>query len=190
MNRAEAITQILEVFATEPIVVTLGTTSREVIAQSPEAANHLHLLDSMGLAPSVAAGIALGLPSRHTGKVVALEGDGGLVMGFSILATLSHLELTNLVLIILDDGVYAATGGQSSGTATVDICAVARACGLEAEETRDRSELASSLSRAKGATRACLLRVRIDQVMVKQPLYLPDPPTLTDRFRRLLASLR
>jgi sulfopyruvate decarboxylase subunit beta len=190
MDRTIAINEVLRVFPVEPIVVTLGTTSREVIALAPEATNHIHLLDSMGLAPAVGVGLALGLAGRYEGKVVSVEGDGGLLMGFSILATLAHLQPRNLVLVILDDGVYGATGGQWSGSERVDVCSAAIACGIEANQSADVDSLRLALSAAREANRPQLLRVMIDSTVRKLPHYLPDPPTLTDRFRRYVAGLR
>ena len=42
MTRSEALERILQAFPDDPIVVTLGTTSRELIALS-QAPHHLHL---------------------------------------------------------------------------------------------------------------------------------------------------
>jgi len=189
MERDVAIQHCLAAFPREPIVVTLGTTSREVITQAPDAANHLHLLDSMGLAPSVAAGVALGVAERSETKVVAIEGDGGVLMGFSIFATLAHLRVDNLVLLILDDGVYAATGGQETGSASVDLAAIARACGLMAEDVSTESELDGALGRARAAKAGFVLRIHVGTQITKRPLYLPDPPLLAQRFRDYLVSL-
>lgn len=190
MDRTAAIEEVLRAFLSEPIVVTLGTTSREVIALAPDAPNHIHLLDAMGLSTAVGAGIALGLEDRHEGKVVALEGDGGILMGFSILATLAHLKPGNFIVVVLDDGAYAATGGQPTGSEHVDICAVARACGIEAAEASNRAALSLALEHARGARGPQLIRVRIGGTVRKLPHYLPDPPMLTDRFHRYLTSLR
>lgn len=189
MLRATALAEVLRTFPKEPIVVTLGTTSREVIALAPEAANHIHLLDSMGLASAVGAGLALGLAPQYSGKVVALEGDGGLLMGFSIFATLAHLQPRNLAIVILDDGTYGATGGQSSGSEQVDLCGVARACRITAFEVSDGAALSSALENVRSDAGPHLVRVRIEPAIRKLPSYLPDPPTLTDRFRRYIATL-
>ena len=189
MDRSTAIQRCLSAFQEEPIVVTLGTTSREVIALAPSAPNHLHLLDSMGLAPSVAAGVAIGIASRTKTKVVALEGDGGILMGFSIFATLAHLRVDNLVLLVLDDGVYAATGGQATGSDTVDLGAVARACGLAAKDVSQEAELEAALAEARRSTKAFVVRIHIEQQVSKRPLYLPDPPLLAQRFRDYLSAL-
>ncbi len=189
MLRAEALGAVLKAFPTEPIVVTLGTTSREVIALAPDAPNHIHLLDSMGLASAVGTGLALALSDRYAGKIVALEGDGGLLMGFSILATLAHLQPPNLVIVVIDDGTYGATGGQWSGSARVDICGVARACGVTGLEVSDATALASALDLVRSGSGPHLIRVRIEPAIRKLPHYLPDPPVLTDRFRGYLRTL-
>lgn len=191
MLRQEALGVVLRAFPTEPIVVTLGTTSREVIAAAPDAENHLHLLDSMGLAPAVGLGLALGLEGNAgRSKVVALEGDGGLLMGLSTLATAGQLRPRNLLLIVLDDGVYAATGGQWTGAERLDLCAVARGCGFSATEVSDEAALRSALEEAKRRDGPELIRARIAPTTRKLPFYLPDPPVLTDRFVRYLRSLR
>ncbi len=189
LTRTTAIDAVLRAFPDDPIVVPLGTTSREVISQAAERANHIHLLDSMGLAPAVGAGLALGLEGSRDGKVVALEGDGGLLMGFSILATLSHLRPRGLVLIVLDDGVYAATGGQPTGSDHVDMCGVARACDIEAAEVDDGVSLDRALEVVRTSDVTHLVRVRIDVRTRQLPHYLPDPALLADRFRRYLSTL-
>lgn len=189
MQRTAAIDQTLRVFAREPIVVTLGTTSREVIALAPDAPNHIHLLDSMGLSPAVGVGLALGLADRYPGKVVALEGDGGLLMGFSVLATIAHLRPRNLLLVVFDDGRYGATGGQATGSDQVDICGVARACGIEANQATDLAELTSLLNSARTSSGPQLMRVKVEPLVRKLPHYLPDPPTLTHRFREYVVRL-
>jgi thiamine pyrophosphate-dependent acetolactate synthase large subunit-like protein len=188
MVRAEALKEILAQFPTEPIIVTLGTTSREVMALS-QGENHLHVLDSMGLPPAIGLGVALGLAGRYAGKVVVLEGDGGLLMGLSALATIGHLRPDNLVLLILDNGTYGATGGQETASSTVDFCQVARGCAIAAWDVENEDGLADGLARVRAERGPSLLRIRIDQTAQRLPFYLPDPPVLTERFRRYLESL-
>ena len=81
-------------------------------------ANHLYCLDSMGQPLAIGLGLAVGLADRPRGeRVVVVEGDGSLLMGFSTLATVGHLKPRNLVLVVLDNGVYLATGGQPTAGA-------------------------------------------------------------------------
>lgn len=189
MNRRTALETILAAFPQEPFVVTLGSTSREMIDLG-ERENHLHLLDSMGLPPAVGLGVALGLADRYDGKVIVLEGDGGLLMGLSTLSTIGFLKPSNLLLLVLDNGTYGATGGQDNASATTDFCLVAQACGIEAHDVGDPDALKTALDRAKAANGPVMLRIRIDQTYRTLPYYVADPAVLTDRFGRYLAAIQ
>src|SRR5437588_12656861 len=107
------------------MVLTLGGTIREMLAVVGRKPNHLYCLDSMGQPLAIGLGLALGVSQR----VVVVEGDGSLLMGFSALATVGHLKPRNLVLLVLDNGVYLATGGQPTAAADINLAAVARDCG-------------------------------------------------------------
>src|ERR1043165_9875524 len=93
-----------------------------VVGRKP---NHLYCLDSMGQPLAIGLGLALGVSHQ----VVVVEGDGSLLMGFSAVATVGHLKPRNLGLLVLDNGVYLATGGQPTAAADTDFVGVARACG-------------------------------------------------------------
>jgi thiamine pyrophosphate-dependent acetolactate synthase large subunit-like protein len=86
----------------------------------------------MGYAAAMCLGIALGDPGQ---RVVAIEGDGSMLAGMGVLSTIGRYQPANLALIVVDNGVYASTGGTegavptAAGTST-DLAALARACGL------------------------------------------------------------
>src|SRR5437016_8748759 len=95
------------------MVLTLGGTIREMLAVVGRKPNHLYCLDAMGQPLAIGLGLAAGVEHRaHGERVVIVEGDGPLLMGFSALATVGHLKPSNLVLLVLDNGVYLATSGQ------------------------------------------------------------------------------
>src|SRR5260370_21007946 len=106
------------------MVLTLGGTIREMLAVVGRKANHLYCLDSMGQPLAIGLGLALGVSER----VVVIEGDGSMLMGFSGLSTVGHLKPSNLVVLVLDNGVYLATGGQPTAARDTDLVGVARAC--------------------------------------------------------------
>ena len=58
-------------------------------------------------------------------KTVVVEGDGSLIMGLSVMSTIGHLGPENLVVLVLDNGVYLATGGQPTASPSLDMCALA-----------------------------------------------------------------
>jgi phosphonopyruvate decarboxylase len=61
--------------------------------------------------------------------VVVVDGDGAVLMRLGALATLGHEQPPNLVHILLDNGVHDSTGGQATVSSSVDLAAVAWACG-------------------------------------------------------------
>ncbi|HEY3109590.1 MAG TPA: thiamine pyrophosphate-dependent enzyme, partial [Chloroflexota bacterium] len=114
-RRWDALAVIADAFEREPIVVTLGGTTRELAAMR-RSASHLYVLDSMGLPPAIGLGLALGLADSRFEKVVVLEGDGSLLMGFSTLPTIALTRPEKLVLIVLDNAAYSATGNQPTAS--------------------------------------------------------------------------
>ena len=86
------------------------------------------MLGSIGLACPIALGVALARPGRG---VVALEGDGSLLMQLGCLATIGMLQPPNLLIVVMDNACYQITGAQPTTTASgVDLVAIAQASGL------------------------------------------------------------
>jgi sulfopyruvate decarboxylase subunit beta len=117
------------------VVVTSMGSAREWIAMGAlDPLDFIFVPSSMGQAPSLALGIALAQPSR---RVFVCNGDGSMLMNLGALATISAEAPPNLVLIVLDNGVYEVTGAQPTpGSASgrpdnrgVDFAEIARACG-------------------------------------------------------------
>jgi thiamine pyrophosphate-dependent acetolactate synthase large subunit-like protein len=178
-------------------VLTLGGTAREMIAVAGRRPNHLVNLDAMGQTVSVACGLAVGLaagldtgPSGSAGgRVVAVEGDGSLLMGLSVLSTVGHLRPANLVVFVLDNGVYLATGGQPTASAGVDFVAMALACGWPAgRDVRTAEELGEALEWVREARGPLLIRVYVGTEQVRTEYFLEDPAILAGDFLRWLRS--
>jgi sulfopyruvate decarboxylase subunit beta len=189
MTRLEALKVIAVAYPRDPMVVTLGATARELAAIA-RSDSHLYILDSMGLPPAIGLGLALGLDDSSFDKCLVLEGDGSLLMGLSTLATTGLLQPRKLLLIILDNGIYAATGGQKTAAEAIDFCAIARGCGIDATDVADLSGLEHELDRCRTAPGPLLLRVRIGPENAKVPYLLEDPVVLGDTFRRYVAANR
>ena len=58
---------------------------------------------------TLALGVALAHPQR---RVIVWDGDGGLLMNLGTLVTIAGQAPANLYDIVLDNGMYATTGGQ------------------------------------------------------------------------------
>jgi thiamine pyrophosphate-dependent acetolactate synthase large subunit-like protein len=76
------------------LVAGLGANAR-YLPHLPVRAPHFALCDVMGVAIPLALGMALARPERH---VVALEGDGSLLMNLGALATVAASGARNLSL--------------------------------------------------------------------------------------------
>lgn len=187
LTRYDALQTIATEYPTEPIVVALGTMVREMLLHGRQP-NHLYVLDSMGLPPAIGLGLALSPAARAHDKVVAIEGDGGLLMGFSTLTTIGMLKPEKLLLIILDNGAYGATGMQRTAAPHVNLTAVAEACGLTAFEVAENDDLKAALRAVRSVQAPTLIRVHIGAENRTAPYFLPDPVELTLTFQRYLAG--
>jgi sulfopyruvate decarboxylase subunit beta len=187
LSRFEALQAVATEYPTEPIVVALGTMVREMLLVGRRD-NHFYVLDSMGLPPAIGLGIALGPAARRFDKVIAVEGDGGLLMGFSTLVTIGQLQPEKLLLVVLDNGAYAATGMQRTAAPAVDLCATATACGLRAYNVDTAADLQAFLRGSRDLPGPTLLRVVINDQNRQAPYFLPDPVELTLSFQRYLSG--
>ena len=127
MNRFDLTQRLVAGLKDEAVIGGIGNTNFDLWAAGHRPQN-FYMLGSMGLAIPIAMGVAIAQPKRH---VVALEGDGSLLMQLGCLATVAMRQPKNLTIVVWDNGMYQITGGQPTASASVaDIVAVARGCGL------------------------------------------------------------
>ena len=128
MNRFELTKRLVaQLKNDEAVIGGIGNTNFDLWASGQRPQN-FYMLGSMGLAIPIALGVAIAQPQRH---VVALEGDGSLLMQLGCLATVAERAPSNLTIVVWDNGLYQITGGQPTVTAaTADLVAIARASGL------------------------------------------------------------
>jgi thiamine pyrophosphate-dependent acetolactate synthase large subunit-like protein len=126
MNRLDAIQLVINhLIGDELIIHANGAISRESFF-CKDRKNNFYLLGSMGLASSVGLGIALSQPDK---KIIILDGDGNILMGFGNLALIGALKPKNFIHIILDNGVYGTTGNQPSISPQLELYKIALASG-------------------------------------------------------------
>jgi thiamine pyrophosphate-dependent acetolactate synthase large subunit-like protein len=128
LSRAELTKRLVAKFSRdEAVVAGIGNTNFDLYAAGHRPQN-FYMLGSMGLACPIALGVALAQPERG---VIALEGDGSILMSLGCLATIGMVKPRNLTIVIMDNGLYQITGKQRSATAgTADIVAIARGAGI------------------------------------------------------------
>src|SRR5260370_26457278 len=92
----------------EAVIGGIGNTNFDLWSAGHRPQN-FYMLGSMGLAIPIASGVALAQPQRH---VIALEGDGSLLMQLGCLVTIAAQQPKNLTIVIMDNGLYQITAGQ------------------------------------------------------------------------------
>ncbi len=140
------------------------------------------LCDSMGAAIPLALGMALQRPDRH---VVALEGDGSLLMSPNVLATVAAARPSNLTTLLWVNGRYESSGGQPLPAAPVDWAGLARAAGIgDVVTVTDVAAFNAAFPRARaaGAPALLVLEVAFDPDE-KIPPYSERPEEIRARFR-------
>ena len=178
MTRLEATTLIVELSGDAAIVASLGHPAYDLFAAGDRSRN-FYTWGSMGLASSIGLGLAVAQPDL---RVIVLDGDGSLLMNLGSLATIGLLRPPNLTLVVMDNEVYATTGGQPTPTARgADLAAAARAMRLESAVTvGTEGELRQAIARFP---QAIIAKVTDSRPSVKPPL---DCVFLK---RRLMAAL-
>jgi len=111
----------------EAVIGGIGNANFDLWSSGQRPQN-FYMLGSMGLAIPIELGVAIAQPQRH---VVALEGDGSLLMQLGCLATVAMRAPTNLTIVVWDNGIYQITGGQPTASASAaDLVAIARGAGI------------------------------------------------------------
>jgi thiamine pyrophosphate-dependent acetolactate synthase large subunit-like protein len=83
---------------------------------------------AMGMVTPVCLGLALALPHR---RVIAVDGDGSLLLNLGALATVANAAPPNLIVLVFDNRSYASTGGLPTATAgPTDLAAIAQGAGI------------------------------------------------------------
>ena len=167
------------------LVAGLGANAR-YLPHLPVRAPHFALCDAMGAAIPLALGMALARSGRH---VVAMEGDGSLLMNLGALATVAASGARNLSLLVFENQHYESSGGQRLPAVEVDFVAVARGARMAtAERLEAATELAPALARGRVAGSALFaLPTRYDP-RESIPSYSERPDEIRVNFARMLAT--
>jgi len=165
----------------EAVVAGIGNTNFDLWATGRRPQN-FYMLGSMGLACPIALGVALAQPQR---RVIALEGDGSLLMQLGSLTTIAMLKPANLTIVVMDNSAYQITGAQPTTTAHgADLAAIARGAGLaNSNWADDEADFEQLLDAALAQVGPNLIAARIDSKPATATTER-DPFVIRDRFMR------
>ncbi len=127
MKRIDCLKALAEIAGDALVVTSAGGNTAEWNACRPSDGNIR--TRTLGLTSSVALGMALGLPGR---KVIALDGDGSLLMNLCALPTIARKNPPNLIHIVFDNRAYESSGEIGTATASgTDLVGLARSAGIK-----------------------------------------------------------
>ncbi len=125
MKLVEALSVIVPLLRDDLVVHANGFISRESFNCNDRPGN-FYMIGSMGLASSIALGVALNRPDR---RVVVFDGDGNVLMNLGSVALIGATQPANLVHVVFDNEVYGSTGNQRTISGQVALEEVARSSG-------------------------------------------------------------
>jgi Thiamine pyrophosphate enzyme, C-terminal TPP binding domain len=143
------------------LIVGPGLGGRLIAAQGDEPLTVYNM--EMAYVTSTALGVALGWPAV---KVVAVEGDGSMLMGQAALTSVARYQPPNLIILVFDNGCYLTTGSGTATTATTtgaDIEKIGAGAGFKRTATVSAiAETRSALERAFAEPGPWLIVAKID----------------------------
>jgi sulfopyruvate decarboxylase subunit beta len=122
-----ALSALRKVRQDDDVVIATMSAARAWMELGTHPLDFIFVPSSMGHATSFGLGIALAQPER---RVIVCNGDGSMLMNLGSLVTIASQGPRNLVVIVLDNGVYEVTGAQPV-PGRADFAALARASGFE-----------------------------------------------------------
>jgi sulfopyruvate decarboxylase subunit beta len=170
------------------VVTSLGNASY-LWAAMHHAPENFYVEDAMGLALPLAHGLAVAQADR---PVFVVEGDGALLMHLGSLVTIGAVAPDNLTVLLIQNGVHAASGGQALTNAELDLAQLARSSGIaRSENVATPQAFAAALVAApsgKGA-RVLVLSTQPD-IEVVRPTVALDPVLTKHRFMSAIGAPR
>jgi sulfopyruvate decarboxylase subunit beta len=130
------------------------------------------------MAAPIALGIALSRPDR---VVVAIDGDGSLLMNLGVLPLVAAAG-ARLIHVVIDNGMHESTGGQAT-VQRADFSGLALAAGYR---TAIRIEAAADLEHADVSALPALLHAVVGPRQSASPRVAPAPDEIVRRVRDAL----
>jgi phosphonopyruvate decarboxylase len=184
ISRLAALEAAVKTLDREVVVHANGYICRESfsIADRPQ---NFYMIGSMGLAPAIGLGVALG---RHDAATVVFDGDGNVLMALGVLAMVGAQRPSRFVHCVFDNEVYGSTGNQTSPSRTVRLDRVAAAAGYRtAVAVTERADVEAALRHALGADGPHFILVKVTADEAPVPRIPHSPSEIRDRVRAALA---
>lgn len=162
MIREEIIQHIVKASGEDPIVSTTGKASRELF-ETRVANGQSHKYDfltvgSMGHSSSIALGVAINKPQQ---RIWCVDGDGAVLMHMGSMAVLGSNKPKNFIHVVINNGAHETVGGMPTVVGSIDLVAIAKACGYPNAVCVDKfDDLDKELEAAKGRNELSFIEVK------------------------------
>ena len=169
------------------VVTSLGNASYLWAAMHHRPEN-FYFEDAMGLALPLALGLAIAQPRR---QVFVVEGDGAVLMHMGALVTVGAVAPSNLTVLLIQNGVHAASGGQALTNANLDLAELARSAGIpRARNVTTPEAFASAMGDDEGDGAGILVLSATPDTEVVRPPIAFDPVLTKHRFMSAIGAPR
>ncbi|ABR54894.1 thiamine pyrophosphate protein domain protein TPP-binding [Methanococcus vannielii SB] len=182
LTRYDAIKILMEYVTDEIVVCNIGIPSKELFKIKDREKN-FYMLGSMGLSSSIGHGISLSIEK----KVIAIDGDGSVLMNMGSLATIGKTTEKNFLLFIVDNCAYGSTGNQKTHSSCTDLYQVSKACAIDSILVINEIELRNALKKVlnERGTNVILVKARAHNENVPNITLVP-----TEIKHRFMNSLK
>ncbi len=188
-SRADYYRVLADTLPDDVLVVTALGNASYLWAVMRHAPENFYIEDAMGLALPLALGLAVAQPAR---RVVVVEGDGGVQMHMGALITVGAVAPANLTVLLIQNGVHAASGGQALTNPALDLAQIARSAGIGRADnvaTPEAFEEALRAAFASDGPQVLVLSTEPDLAVVHPPIAL-DPVLTKHRFMAAIGAPR
>lgn len=182
MIRKEAVEIIGKTCRKYPIVSANGFISRDLF-ETCEKPSNFYMIGSMGLASSIALGIALKRPKK---KIFVFDGDGNILMNLGSLATIGKIAPKNLIHIVFDNSIHESTGGQPTHSSIISIEKIAKVCGYIVHKTKSKSKLREILNEKFSDDAPKMILVKVDSSDTVSSRVTYHPTEIKRRFMKVI----
>jgi sulfopyruvate decarboxylase subunit beta len=188
-SRADYYQVLADTLPANALVVTALGNASYLWAVMHHVPENFYVEDAMGLALPLALGLAIAQPAR---PVVVVEGDGAVLMHLGSLVTVGAVGPGNLTILLIQNGVHAASGGQALTNPALDLAQLARSAGIaRAKNVATPEALASAMGSAStgDGPQVLVLSTKPDVEVVRPPIAL-DPVLTKHRFMSAIGAPR
>lgn len=182
MRRADAVARVADRIHQGALTIACnGMIGRELYTHR-DLPSQFYMIGSMGLASSIALGLAITQPSR---TVVVLDGDGNVLMGMGALASVAAAAPANFYHVVFDNAAHGSTGDQRTISDRVPLEDVALAAGYRhAQRITELADIDGAMSEMFAEAGPAMLLIEVErgnQHGIKR--VEPEPVELARRFR-------